>query len=154
MRKFLTKYIKDSIFVHCDMWGERFPMDDSVKVLDFDLAEQTAINAVTGMYLNGKTIYVYGVAGFMIHQMEQIKYSILTTVKNYPNNGKIIFVNAGKVGYEKFTEPHKLIDDIELMYHYCIPVFDPNTLYELKNSLEKINNGDIEVSYIRLGRDF
>ena len=76
MRKFLTNYIEDSIFIHCDMWGERFPMKDSVRVLDFDLAEATAINAVAGMYINGKTIYVYGVAGFMIHQMEQIKYSI------------------------------------------------------------------------------
>ena len=154
MRKFLTEYIKNSIFVHCDMWGDRFPMDTSVKVLDFDLAEQTAINAVAGMYLNGKIIYVYGVAGFMIHQMEQIKYSILTTIKNYPKKGKIIFINAGKVGYEKFTEPHKLVDDIELMEHYGIPIFDPNTIDELKIALEQIYIGNIEVSYIRLGKDF
>ena len=46
MRKFLTNYIEDSIFIHCDMWGERFPMKDSVRVLDFDLAEATAIYAL------------------------------------------------------------------------------------------------------------
>ena len=154
MRKFLTKYIKDAIFIHCDMWGDRFPMDKSVKVYDFDLAEQTAINAVAGMYLNGKTIYVYGVAGFMIHQMEQIKYSILTTIKNYPKKGKIIFVNAGKVGYEKFTEPHRLVDDIELMEHYNILTFDPNTIEDLENALNFIKLNEIEISYIRLGKDF
>ena len=154
MRKFLTNYIEDSIFIHCDMWGERFPMKDSVRVLDFDLAETTAINAVAGMYINGKTIYIYGVAGFMIHQMEQIKYSILTTLKNHQTPGKIIFVNAGKVGYDIFTEPHRLVDDIDLMKHYDIRVYDPETIEDIEVNLNEIHKNDIKISYIRLGKDF
>ena len=154
MRKFLTNYIEDSIFIHCDIWGERFTMKDSVRVLDFDLAEATAINAVAGMYINGKTIYVYGVAGFMIHQMEQIKYSILTTLKNHQTPGKIIFVNAGKVGYDIFTEPHRLVDDIDLMKHYGIRVYDPETIEDIEANLNEIHKNDIKISYIRLGKDF
>lgn len=134
------------------MWGERFPMNKSVKVFDFDLAEQTAINAVAGMYLNKKTVYIYGVAGFMIHQMEQIKYSLLTTIKNYPGYGKVIFVNAGKIGYDNLTEPHRLVDDINLMEHYNIQIFDPETIGDLEGALAKANT--LDISYIRLGKDF
>ena len=68
--------------------------------------------------------------------------------------GKIIFVNAGKVGYDIFTEPHRLVDDIDLMKHYDIRVYDPETIEDIEVNLNEIHKNDIKISYIRLGKDF
>lgn len=157
MRKYLTNNLKDGYFLHADMWGDRFPFpeESNIEVIDFGLAEQTLVNAAAGMYLNGKNVYIYGVAGFIIHQMEQIKYSIQTIIKDNPHSkGRIIIFNAGKIGYDNFTEPHRLVDDINLMGHYNILYFDPNEIEDLDSALKIIENEDIKLSYVRLGRDF
>ena len=155
MRKFLTEHLKNGYFLHADMWGSRFPMDQSIEVVDFGLAEQTLVNAAAGLYLNNQNVYIYGVAGFLIHQMEQIKYSLKYVTKKNPfNKGKVIIFNAGKIGYDNFTDPHKLVDDIPLMDHYGIKVFDPNTIDQLKEALKQIDDNNIKLSYIRLGKDF
>lgn len=156
MRKYLAKNLRKGWFLHADMWGDRFPMHKSVKVRDFGLAEQTLVNAAAGLYLSGETVYIYGVAGFIIHQMEQIKYSILTSIKNKPlSKGKIIIFNAGKIGYEDFTEPHRLTDDIQLMERiYKIKVYNPNTIKDLEFALKEIDDFNVKISYIRLGKDF
>lgn len=154
MRNFLSNTLKNGYFLHADMWGNRFQMDKSIKVIDFGLAEQTLINAAGGLYLNDENVYIYGVAGFLIHQMEQIKYTLNEIINLYPNKkGKIIIFNAGKIGYEDFKNPHKLVDDIDLMNHYGIKIYDPNTINELKEILEEINQKNLKISYIRLGKD-
>ena len=78
----------------------------------------------------------------------------MTTLKNHQTLGKIIFVNAGKVGYDIFTEPHRLVDDIDLMKHYDIRVYDPETIEDIEVNLNEIHKNDIKISYIRLGKDF
>lgn len=156
MRKYLSKNLRKGYFLHADMWGDRFPMHKSIKVIDFGLAEQTLVNAAAGLYLNDQTVYIYGVAGFIIHQMEQIKYSILTSIRNKPlSKGKIIIFNAGKVGYDDFTEPHRLVGDTQLMERiYKIKVYNPNTTIDLNLALKEIEEQNIKIAYIRLGKDF
>lgn len=156
MRKYLSNNLRKGWFLHADMWGDRFPMHKSVKVIDFGLAEQTLVNAAAGLYLNNQNVYIYGVAGFLIHQMEQIKFSILTSIKNKPlSKGKIIIFNAGKIGYDDFTEPHRLTDDIQLMERiYKIKVYNPYTIEDLEQALKEIEETNTKISYIRLGKDF
>ena len=155
MRNYLAKNLRKGYWLHAAMWGDRFPMHKSIKVVDFGLAEQALVNAAAGLYLNDENVYIYGVAGFIIHQMEQMKYSLRQMTKVYPNKkGRVIIFNAGKVGYEVFTAPHRLVDDKQLMEHYKIKVFNPNTIEELKNALKEIEDNDIKLSYVRLGKDF
>ena len=161
MRKYLSKNLRKGWFLHADMWsnagpGDRFPMHKSIKVMDFGLAEQTLINAAAGLYINNQNVYIYGVAGFLIHQMEQIKYSLLYAIKNNPlNKGKVIIFNAGKVGYDDFTLPHKLDNDVQLMERiYKIKVYNPHTIEDLEQTLKEIEEQNIKISYIRLGKDF
>lgn len=156
MRKYLTQKLKDGYFLHADMWGTRFPFpeESNIKVIDFGLAETTLVNAAAGLYLNGENVYIYGVAGYIIHQMEQIKYTIQKSIKDIPTKGKIIIFNAGKIGYDKMSEAHRLVDDCHLMRHYNILYFDPIEIEDLENALKIIDNENVKLSYIRLGKDF
>lgn len=155
MRKYLSKNLRNGYWLHADMWGDRFPMHKSVKVIDFGLAEQTLVNAAAGLYLNNQTVYIYGVAGFIIHQMEQIRYSLQQVIQdNLSKKGRVIIFNAGKIGYEDFTKPHKLDKDTQLMEFYKIKVFNPHTINDLEEALLNIEKDNIKISYIRLGKDF
>lgn len=155
MRKYLSENLKNGLFLHADMWRLDFPPENNIKVIDFGLAEPTLINAAAGMYLNNQTVYIYGVAGFLIHRMEQIKYYLTKVIQENQREGKVIIFNAGKIGYEKFTTPHKLDNDIKLLKEiYNIEVFDPYTLEELNDTLKQIEDNDIKISYVRLGKDF
>lgn len=155
MRKYLSKNLKNGYWLHADMWGDRFPMRKSVKVIDFGLAEQTLVNAAAGLYLNNQNVYIYGVAGFIIHQMEQMRYSLQQIIQDNPTKkGRVIIFNAGKIGYEDFTKPHKLDKDTQLMEFYKIKVFNPHTINDLEEALHDIEKDNIKISYIRLGKDF
>lgn len=155
MRKYLSKNLKNGYWLHADMWGDRFPMHKSIKVIDFGLAEQTLVNAAAGLYLNNENVYIYGVAGFIIHQMEQIRYSLQQVIQdNLTKKGRVIIFNAGKIGYEDFTKPHKLDKDTQLMEFYKIKVFNPHTIIDLEEALLNIEEDNIKISYIRLGKDF
>ena len=158
MRKFLTTFIKDSIFIHADMWdSNKFPLDDSNTIIDVGLSEASGINIAAGLLLDEepKTIYIYGVAGFMIHRHEQIKFSLKEAKKINPKSN-VIFLNAGAVGYDKFGESHMLTDDLELMAIHKIQCYQPQTIEDILNNLLDILNtmdGNGSISYIRLGRD-
>jgi transketolase C-terminal domain/subunit len=67
--------------------------------------------------------------------------------------GKIVIVNAGKFGYEKFGTGHLLDDDLDIMKALKITYYDPETLYEFKNNLAEINSYPTGICYIRLGKD-
>lgn len=155
MRTYLSKKLRNGYWLHADLWGDRFPMHKSIKVIDFGLAEQTMVNAAAGLYLNNQNVYMYGVAGYIIHQMEQMRYSLQQIIQDNPTKkGKVIIFNAGKVGYDNFTKPHRLDRDTQLMEYYKIRIFNPNTIEDLEKALEEINSKDIKLSYIRLGKDF
>ncbi len=158
MRKFLTTFIKDSIFIHADMWdNNKFPLDTSNTIIDVGLSEASAINIAAGLLLDKepKTIYIYGVAGFMIHRHEQIKFSLKEAKKVNPESN-VIFLNAGAVGYDKFGESHMLTDDLELMAIHKIQCYQPQTVDDILNDLLDIlltMDGNGSINYIRLGKD-
>lgn len=150
MRKSLTG-IKDCFFLHADMWNlNRFPFSENVEVINCGLGESNLLNIAGGIASQGKTVYIYGVCGFIIHRLEQLKFSC----KHFGAEiGKIIICNAGKNGYEGLGIGHILDDDKEIMNVYNIPFYEPKDVEEFTKILKNIETQANGIFYIRLGKD-
>ena len=150
MRKTLANILsKSDYLLHADMWNnKRFPT--KAKVIDCSLGESNLLNIAGGLASQGKTVFIYGVAGFIIHRLEQLKFSC----KYFGSyTGKIIICNAGKYGYEKFGIGHSLDDDYQIMKMLDIPFYDPTDLIEFNQILNQIQERKNGIFYIRLGKD-
>jgi len=150
MRKRLSKFIKiDDYLLHADMWNkQRFPING--KLIDCGLGESNLLNVAGGLASRNNTVYIYGVCGFIIHRLEQLKFSCKHYGAHY---GKIIICNAGKYGYEELGIGHKLDDDEAIMKMLDIPFFDPEDLEEFNNVLDNISLEETGIWYIQLGKD-
>jgi transketolase len=150
MRKYFSDYMSSSDYLlHADMWNcERFPT--KANIINAGLGEANLLNIASGIASTNKTVFVYGVCGFIIHRYEQLKFSVRDFASK---RGKIILFNAGKIGYEKYGSGHALDDDIQLMNILNIPVFDPIDLEDLKTILTELEQYNRGVFYIRLGKD-
>jgi transketolase len=150
MRLQLAKILKDTDYLlHADMWNvNNFPSD--AKILNIGLGESNLLNIAGGLASEGNTVFIYGVAGFIIHRLEQLKFSC----KHFgAKKGKIIICNAGKYGYENLGIGHLLNDDKQIMEMMNIPFYAPSDIEEFNtiiNDINTINNG---IFYIQLGRD-
>ena len=151
MRSHLGKYLtKNDYILHADMWNiEKFPT--RAKVINCGLGESNLLNIAGGLARNGNNVYIYGVAGFIIHRFEQLKFSCAKFGAQY---GKIVICNAGKVGYDKLGDGHKLDDDIDLMNILNVNIFQPTSLEEFNIVLDTISDYDTGMFYIQLGKDY
>ena len=150
MRLQLSKILEETDYLlHADMWNvEKFP--SKANVINCGLGESNLLNIAGGLASQGNTVYIYGVSGFIIHRLEQLKFSC----KHFgAYRGKIIICNAGKYGYEKLGIGHKLNDDIQIMQMLEVPYYIPETLKEFKYNLLEISQNDCGIFYIQLGRD-
>jgi len=150
MRKELGEFMESSDYLlHADMWNlKKFPT--KANVINCGLGESNLLNIAGGLASQGKTVYVYGVAGFIIHRFEQLKFSC----KHFgAKKGKIIICNAGKYGYDKLGIGHSLDDDEPLMWSLNVPFFEAANLSSLKHILGIIKNKDNGMYYIQLGRE-
>jgi transketolase C-terminal domain/subunit len=148
MRKTLSKFLtKDDYLIYADMW--RFKTN-AIEI-DCGLGESNLLNIAGGIASQNKTVYIYGVAGFIIYRYEQLKF----TLRNFGSlTGKIIICNAGKFGYDGLGAGHNLDDDLELMKILKIPYYCPNNVEEFKDILNNINtNFEQGIFYIQLGKD-
>lgn len=151
MRSLLSSFVsKNDYFLHADMWNvDRFPVDSIV--INSGLGESNLLNISGGLASQGNTVYVYGVAGFIIHRLEQLKFSC----KHFgANNGKIIIVNAGIVGYGDMGIGHKLDDDEAIMSMLDIPFMVPKDLNDFENMLHYLKQQKNGIWYIQLGKDY
>ena len=150
MRRLVAQHIKKGDFlIHCDMFDiTKFPTEATV--INCGLGESNAMNIAGGIASTGKTVWVYGVAGFLIHRLEQLKFSCLHFGAK---TGKIIIVNAGRVGYGNLGIGHKLDDDISIMDMYNILSYKPYYLNDLQNIINNIEKEENGVFYIQLGKD-
>lgn len=151
MRSHFAKQIEqDEYLLHADMFNIlKFPT--KAKVINTGLGEANLLNIASGIARNGCTVHIYGVAGFIIHRLEQLKFS----AKYFgAEKGKIIIYNAGRVGYSKLGLGHKLDDDIQIMDMLDIVSFTPETLEDLRTILKGIKNEKSGIFYIQLGKDF
>lgn len=150
MRLQLSKFVKeDDYFLHADMWNvDKFPIKGNV--INCGLGESNLLNIAGGLASQGKTVYIYGVAGFIIHRLEQLKFSC----KHFgAKHGKIIICNAGKYGYENLGIGHKLDDDLQIMDMLGIVSNVPNKPEEMIWFLEDVEQFDNGIFYIQLGKD-
>jgi len=150
MRIQLAKTLKKTDYLlHADMWNTKRFLTKG-KVINVGLGESNLLNIAGGLASEGNTVYIYGVSGFIIHRLEQLKFSC----KHFgAKSGKIIICNAGKYGYEKFGIGHLLNDDKQIMNMLDIPFYSPSNINSFENIMKKINNYDFGIWYIQLGKD-
>lgn len=149
MRRRISEYLKENDYLlHADMFNIlTFPT--KAKVINCALGESNMLNVAGGLCSQGEIVYVYGVAGFIMHRIEQLKYSCIP----FADSGKIIIFNAGKIGYDKLGDGHKIDNNEDICQMLGIEFFAPKDLKELNNTLKYLetHNG---VYYIELGKDF
>lgn len=147
MRQKLAAYMgPNDYLLHADMW--RF--DTRAEVVNTGLGESNLLNIAGGLASTGKTVYIYGVCGFIIHRYEQLKFSC----RDFGGQtGNIIICNAGSYGYEQFGTGHTLDDDLQIMNALGIDFYEPRIISDLMDNLYRINKQINGVHYIRLGRD-
>jgi len=150
MRKTLVNFINSTDYLlHADMYNnEKFPT--KAKVINIGLGESNLLNIAGGIASQGCTVYIYGVAGFIIHRYEQLKFSC----KHFgAKKGKIVICNAGKYGYESLGIGHLLNDDIAIMKALDICTSQPANVSEFSTTLKSIDQIQTGIFYVQLGRD-
>lgn len=147
---FLSRYDNpDLYFLHADMWQfpkfrKRFPE----RCLNVGIQETNMVNIAGGLASQGKTVIMYGVAGFVYQRgYEQLKFSVVNFGKS------VTLVNAGHNGcYSKCGIGHLPDDDSTLMSALGINLYEPISRGEFVKTLKTcIRNKD--TNFIRLGWD-
>jgi len=148
MRKLLAKFINriksnDIFFLHADMFPHRVHNE-----VNCGIQEPHMVNLAQGLSAQNKTVFIYGVCGFVLYKSyEQIKLVLRR------QSGSVIFVNAGANGcYGKIGKGHTIDDDAELCELLKIPLYEPKTRKEfLRLSKDLINTQGVH--FVRLGFD-
>jgi len=149
MRRRIAEHLKESDYLlHADMFNDTIFKTDA-ETINCGLGEANLLNIAGGLLSQDNTVYVYGVAGFIMHRVEQLKYSCIPHI----NNGKLVIFNAGKVGYAKLGNGHTIEDNKAICLMLGIQFLAPKDLKELNQLLEYIDkhNG---LYYIELGKDY
>jgi transketolase C-terminal domain/subunit len=158
MRKTLDRYLaeldQDDIYlVHGDMWHfTEFQTKRPGNVINCGIQEPTVTNISAGLAWCGKTVFIYGVAGMIIHRAyEQLKLN----VKGWgEKNGTIIIVNAGHNNcYLEAGRGHLIDDDDKLCHALNIPLHEPVDRYSFLNLIKQCMSTGPGVNFIRLGHD-
>jgi transketolase C-terminal domain/subunit len=103
--------------LHCDM----FPYKHS-NIIDMGLGESNVINVAYGISMF-EPVFVYGVCGFLLHRLEQLKLNL--RFAEHP----VILFNAGGSNhpcYREFGEGHTCDEDIEIAKILKVPVYTPS----------------------------
>ena len=100
----------------------------------------------------GKTVIVYGVAGFVLYKTyEQLKLNIKGWSENY---GNFILVNAGANGCYSFAgRGHMIDDDIQLCDALGLSHYEPKTRKDFLRLIKQKCQCQCGSSFIRLGYD-
>lgn len=158
MRKALDRYLarinhKDIYLVHGDMWHfDMFSNKNPTQVINSGIQEPTVVNIAAGLAWCGKTVFVYGVSGMILHRAyEQIKLNIKGWAEY---NGRVIFINAGHNNcYESAGRGHMIDDDEILCKALRVELHTPERVGELLSIVSNCLRGDPGVNFIRLGWD-
>lgn len=147
---FLSKYNNpDLYFLHADMWQfPKFRNKYPHRCLNIGIQEPNMLNIAGGLASQGKTVFVYGVAGFVYQRgYEQLKFSICNFGKS------VTLINAGHNGcYSKCGIGHQPDDDAALMGALNISLHEPDSRSEFVKTL-KICIRNRTTNFVRLGWD-
>jgi len=126
MRKTLHKLLSrlnhpDVYLLHSDMWKW-----DNTKYncINCGVQEPNMVNMAAGLASQGKTVFVYGVCGYVLYKCyEQMKYNVRGWADT---KGSVIFVNAGHNGaYAHQGKGGFIPEDADLCTLLQIPVYTP-----------------------------
>lgn len=96
------------------------PQLDSLRVefpqrfLNVGIAEQNLINVCTGLALEGRTVFAYLIAPFVMRAYEQIRVNLAISTTRRPVNVNILGVGAG-LSYEVSGPTHHCLEDLAIM---------------------------------------
>lgn len=148
MRKTLARFLnkaknKDIYLLHCDMFPFRVHNE-----INSGIQEPHVVNMAQGLADQNKTVFIYGVCGFILYKsIESIKYVLKR------KSGSVIFVNAGANGcYSKVGDGHTIKDDAEFCELLNIELYEPKTRSEFLRTV-KILAKTKGVHFVRLGFD-
>ena len=149
MRRYIAEHLTENDYLlHADMFNI-YTFATDAKVLNTGLGEANLLNIAGGLASQGESVYVYGVAGFIMHRIEQLKYSCVPFV----DKGKIIIFNAGKIGYSKLGAGHTIDDNKAICQMLNIDFLTPKNLEELDRLLNHLDDKN-GIYYIELGKDY
>lgn len=158
MRATLDRYLAkinnpDVYLIHGDMWHfHEFADKLPDNVINCGIQEPTVVNIAAGLAYEHKHVFVYGVAGMIIHRAyEQLKLS----VKGWgENHGCVTLLNSGHNNcYEGTGRGHMIDDDLILMRALGIPTHTPETKSELLKITSRVLRQEHGVNMIRFGWD-
>lgn len=142
---------KNVYLVSADMSApslDKFRKDLASQYINVGIAEQNAISLASGMALEGKKVYIYGIASFISTRcLEQIRISC--GIMKIPL--KIIGVGCG-FSYEDSGPTHHIFEDISLIR--AIPNITINNCTDsvMASQLASISYCYDNANYIRLDR--
>lgn len=155
----ILKTTKQEIyFLHCDSWHFE-NTNPSLKIINCGVQEPNMINIAIGLLLKGKTVIVYGIAGFVLEKcVEQFRL--------YFNNinGKFIFLEAGAHHeYPADLGPGHSFgnNDVNFLLKYLnifnvldFYNFTPDQVVQQFRSILNSNEPKDKCSIVLLGKDF
>lgn len=149
MRKLVAEHLKeDDYLLHADMFNVN-NFKTLAKVLNTGLGEANLLNIAGGLVSQGNNVFIYGVAGFIMHRVEQLKYSCVPFVEE----GKIVIFNAGKIGYSDLGAGHTIDNNKDICKMLGIEFLAPKDLEELDRVLNFLDDKK-GIYYIELGKDY
>jgi transketolase len=147
---FLSKYNNpDLFFLHADMWGfQKFKNKFPDRCLNFGIQETNMVNVAGGLASQGKSVIIYGVAGFVYQRAyEQLKFSVV----NFGTS--VTMINAGHNGcYSRCGIGHIPNDDYDLMSALGIKCHEPTTRRDFIRTVASCVRSN-DTNFIRLGWD-
>ena len=148
MRKTLARFLnkaknKNIFLLHADMFNYRVHNE-----VNPGIQEPHLVNMAQGIIDQNNTAIIYGVCGFVLYKsIESIKLVLK------PNNGSVIFVNAGNNGcYGKMGKGHTIDDDYKFCDILDIKLYEPQTRSEFLRLIKNLSK-TTGVHFVRLGFD-
>lgn len=147
----IAKEDKNVYLVSADMSApslDKFRKDLAFQYVNVGIAEQNAISVASGMALEGKKVYVYGIASFISTRcLEQIR--ICCGLMKIPIT--IIAIGAG-FSYEESGPTHHIFEDVSLMRALPNIIVNNCTDSIMAKQLASISYGYKIANYVRLDR--
>ena len=138
---------KNIFLLHSDTWH----FNTEYQCVNCGITEPTIVNIGAGLAQAGKTVFIYGVCGFILYRgYDQIKYWIQDRIYK----GNIIFLNAGANNCypEKLGKAHRIYNDKMLIDDLKLDFYETN-YDEFLPLIKKLINSNGTKAFIRLGFD-
>lgn len=150
MRHAINKWVHqqpDVYLLHSDTWH----LPQAPNIINCGITEPTMVTIAAGLMAAGRTVFVYGVCGFVLYRAyDQFMYWVRD--KQYPGNMVILNAGANKCYPEELGPAHRIYNDLEVAASLGFECAEPgyDEIIPLLNSLAGRTGAKM---FIRLGFD-